>query len=272
MAEAAVALATPINLPDIKRYLQDPDWYATQKIDGQRYVVVVDNGTVAAHNRKGSAVTVPGFVMDDFADGTFSKGQWRFDGELTKDAYNVFDVLTADSKDLTSMTYESRIELLERIFSLWKPENCTYVQVARTEDEKVKMARVLLAHHAEGMVFRHRESSYLLGKSKQMRKAKFYKTCDVVVTELNRGGKEQAVTVSLFDKHHLFEVCGCKIPVDLDIAVNDVMEVRYLYATLARKLVQPVFLRLRDDKAPESCDFSQMEYIGDNAVIDWKVW
>ena len=271
MAEAAVALATPISLSDIKRYLQDPDWFATQKIDGHRLVVIVNNGTVSAHNRKGSAVMVPQFVVDDFTDGTFNKGTWQFDGELTKDSYSVFDVLITADKDKKHVPYEARMVLLEQIFSLWKPENCVRLEVARSESEKVQMARVLLAHHAEGMVFRHRESGYLLGKSKQMRKAKFYKTCDVVVTELNRKGKEQAVTVSMYGKYgNLVEVCGCKIPVDLDVQVNDVMEVRYLYATPTHKLVQPVFLRLRNDKRSEECDFSQMEYASTDPVIEWN--
>jgi len=45
-----------------------------------------------------------------------------------------------------------------------------------------------------------------------------------------------------------------------------VAEVRYLYATDADQLFQPVFMRLRDDKAAADCVLSQLRYTDKHAV------
>lgn len=250
-------LATTVdNLRLAKIYVQSPDWWAEQKIDGQRFIVRVANGNVRAFNRKGVEMTIPQPVLADFSDGTFDSKRWTFDGELLDGELYIFDLLEA-VEDYCDMPYQKRREKLENIFSLWTPDHCHLLPVAKTEEQKAELVISLVRERAEGAMFKQRSACYVPGKRVDaVKKMKIVETADVVVMELQREGKPLAVTVGMMSPAgELVEVCGCKVPeaVAATLEVNDVIEVRYLYATKDNKLTQPVFLRVRTDKTPEEC-------------------
>jgi ATP-dependent DNA ligase len=93
-------------------------------------------------------------------------------------------------------------------------------------------------------------------------KAKFTETADCIVLEPRREGK-LSTSVGLFHDGELIDIGSVKMrDEDLDkIKPGDVIEVRYLYATLDYRLYQPVWHGFRDDKSPDECTTEQLKFV-----------
>ena len=263
-------LATPLEHVHVKQYVQSDEWWVEQKLDGQRFLVLVAEGEITAFNRNGVEMTLPEQIAADFASFKTDDTMWHFDGELVDGEYHIFDVLWAgDTCDggMTDKPFEQRRNRLEKIFSFWEPDHCHLVRCAKTETEKADLVVKLERECSEGAVLKKRTATYnVQGKRvKTWLKLKFVQCADVIVMELERGGKPQAVTIGMMQEpniwitnydeadNKLVEVAGCKVPANLELEVGDVLEVRYLYATSDNKLTQPIFVRKRTDKQPEEC-------------------
>lgn len=275
-------LATPLEHVHVKQYVQSDQWWVEQKLDGQRFLLLVAEGEISAFNRNGVEMTLPDQIAADFVSFKTADTMWHFDGELVDGEYHIFDVLWAgDTCDggMTDKPFEQRRNRLEKIFSFWEPDHCHLVRCAKTETEKADLIVKLERECSEGAVLKKRTATYNVhGKRvKTWLKLKFVQCADVVVMELNRGGKPQAVTIGMMRERVTFsnnghrrlattvelleEVAGCKVPANLELEVGDVLEVRYLYATEDNKLTQPIFVRKRTDKQPEECTMSdQMKF------------
>lgn len=263
-------LATPLEHVHVKQYVQSDEWWVEQKLDGQRFLVLVAEGEITAFNRNGVEMTLPEQIAADFASFKTDDTMWHFDGELVDGEYHIFDVLWAgDTCDggMTDKPFEQRRNRLEKIFSFWEPDHCHLVRCAKTETEKADLIVKLERECSEGAVLKKRTATYnVQGKRvKTWLKLKFVQCADVIVMELERGGKPQAVTIGMMQEpsiwvtnhddaaNKLVEVAGCKVPANLELEVGDVLEVRYLYATSDNKLTQPIFVRKRTDKQPAEC-------------------
>lgn len=268
-------LATPLEHVHVKQYVQSDEWWAEQKLDGQRFLVLVAEEEISAFNRNGVEMTLPDQIAADFVSFKTADTMWHFDGELVDGEYHIFDVLWAgDTCDggMTDKPLEQRRNRLEKIFSFWEPDHCHLVRCAKTETEKADLITKLERECSEGAVLKKRTATYNVhGKRvKTWLKLKFVQCADVVVMELERDGKPQAVTIGMYADHLIYrqeaelkleEVAGCKVPANIELEVGDVLEVRYLYATPDRKLTQPVFVRRRTDKQPKECTMSgQLKY------------
>ena len=179
---------------------------------------------------------------------------------------------------MTDKPFEQRRNRLEKIFSFWEPDHCHLVRCAKTETEKADLIVKLERECSEGAVLKKRTATYNVhGKRvKTWLKLKFVQCADVVVMELERGGKPQAVTIGMMQDNVWFpksvdikleEVAGCKVPANLELEVGDVLEVRYLYATNDNKLTQPIFVRKRTDKLPEECTMSDQLKFSSKAIV-----
>lgn len=263
-------LATPLEHVHVKQYVQSDEWWVEQKLDGQRFLVLVAEGEISAFNRNGVEMTLPEQIAADFVSFKTDDTMWHFDGELVDGEYHIFDVLWAgDTCDggMTDKPFEQRRNRLEKIFSFWEPDHCHLVRCAKTETEKADLVVKLERECSEGAVLKKRTATYnVQGKRvKTWLKLKFVQCADVIVMELERGGKPQAVTIGMMQEpsiwvtnhddaaNKLVEVAGCKVPANLELEVGDVLEVRYLYATSDNKLTQPIFVRKRTDKQPAEC-------------------
>lgn len=249
---------------DLHEKALDNLWVFEPKLDGKRVLVHVTDRTVRAYNRKGDETDIPDGVADQFNVKGF-EGNWVFDGELVDGTYWIFDVLACphggsktETSDLTDLTLGARRQFLEQVFERWQPGLCRLVPQEHVDAGKLRLVNRLREDGGEGVMLKHLPSLYRPGKrSHGWLKLKFTQTTDVFVTGLNRGGKEQAVDIGHF--HHqsgeLIDAGGLKIPAELvgKVNVGDVFEVRYLYATDAYKLYQPVFVRKRDDKSRDEC-------------------
>lgn len=266
MTDLRPMLASPIGLDEVESYVLNDEFVGQQKVDGDRLMVVVADGKVKLLNREGGYYSnpVPRKVLRQFEG---LPGSWCFDGELLDELW-LFDLPLAGEAVAPSMPYEFRLSVLERFFVSWQPDSVVrLLPTARTQWAKRSLVDQVLSSEHEGIVFRDLHAPYASGKrSRRMVKAKVTKTVDCVVTGVRVDGRNNC-HVSLFEGGHLVEVGSCAMLGKPTVAVGDVVEVRYLYADTARRLVQPAFLRVRDDKAPTECTIDQLRFT-DRSVLD----
>jgi ATP-dependent DNA ligase len=260
-------LAGSVDLALIDPYLSHYRWVAQQKLDGHRLLFCVEGGQVTVRNREGEVRRnpVPRRVWSKFA---VLPGTWCFDGELVDDEYFLFDLPVAGDAITPAHPYEFRLEVLERIFREWDPgAGVRLLSTARSMRAKQELLERVLAQGGEGIVVKNLDSRYREGKrSAGVLKAKDDKTIDVVVTAVSPDGRRNCA-VGLFEGGVVLPAGTISLQGKPAVAVGDVVEVRYLYASQDHRLYQPRLLRVRDDKAPESCTRDQLVFT-DRTVVD----
>lgn len=258
-------LAHPLkSSPDL--FIKDPGWWAEPKYNGDRLTIEFTPVGLLAINRKGNQAQCPWFLKDiqwpEMLTGT------RLDGECLPDKFIVFDILVFKGKNYRTAPYRDRRQLLETIFSRIFLRNIELAKVARTEDQKETLIHYTRESHGEGVVFKDTASLSKPGRSWHWVKYKFYSTCEAVITEVGVTEKDgsyhpEAVKLQMLLDGEPIDVGGCKIPsryqTEQQIVAGDVVEVRYLYVSKDRRLVEPVFLRKRTDKSPDECTWDQVE-------------
>lgn len=252
-----------------KVFVQDDSYWAEQKVDGQRIILMVEDNKVSAFSRHGEEMAFNNLFIEAALSQGFN-GKWVFDGEYLNDHYYVFDLLhTRKDEHLASRPLSERREWLTKLFLLIECPKMSLLPVAKTEDEKAELYLNTFYGGFEGVVFKDSSGRYK-PESREWFKVKHYKTLDAVVIELNRGGKEEAVTLGLYDSAgNLHDVGGCKVSPwfmkDM-IEGESVIEVRYLYATENDHLYIPTFSRLRLDKQPKECYTNQLRYTSKEVI------
>jgi bifunctional non-homologous end joining protein LigD len=254
-------------------YLEDPDWIVEQKLDGHRVLLVCEDAKVTAYNRKGDVKSFPVRLASAMSE-RLPNGRWVLDGELMGKQYWVFDLLEVSKGSVTDQPWSARRELLDRFADLWQSSssdpNIKFTNWYEGADNKANLYNMCLENAKEGVMFKQRNAPYRKGRQRTWRKYKFVKTCEAIVTELNRKGKVEAMSLGLFDENgQLREAGGCRILPKFagKISVGDIVEVRYLYSQPeTKKLYQPVLLSIRDDKDPKECGQWQLQ-MTDKKVI-----
>lgn len=255
-------LASPLDDPSlIKKYLQAPHWWASEKIDGERILIEIIGG-ICAYNRQGVDIKTPNPILKDLARVDWET-EWVLDGELLDNKLWVFDLCRAKSKSLLGLPYKKRHAELERLLDWWQPENIRVIPVARDETEKIDLLRYCREHHAEGVMFKNTHGLYQpQTRSKDWYKLKFVTTADVIVSEIGPDGKA-AVRMSVYDPSGNEVPCGgCAVRGDMlrHLRVGSVITVRYRKVSQDGKLVEPAFMMARDDKTAEECTSDQFSY------------
>lgn len=246
--------------------LDDSNWWVQQKLDGDRVLFHVKDGAVTALNRNGEIRVnlVPAKVSRQFE----IPGEWVFDGELMADGtYWLFDLPVAEPHINPSHPYEYRLVVLERLFAGWGPDPCVrLLPTARTAAAKTALIEATMAANGEGVIFKDTRAPYRQGKrSNAMLKAKYVKTADCVVSDIGRDGRANC-HVSLFDRGREVEVGSVPTEGKPRVHIGDVVEVRYLYASDDRRLVQARMVRVRTDKYPTDCTMDQLVFTSRDVV------
>jgi ATP-dependent DNA ligase len=111
-------------------------------------------------------------------------------------------------------------------------------------------------------------SSYKQGRADQHWKLKFWKTADAVVIGPNPEEKD-SVEIGMWDaRGQMHRISGCSLRNRFHPKPGQVIEVRFLYATKERHIVQPKLMSLRYDKPASDCKLVQLEpYINKNWVV-----
>ena len=271
------ALPSPLEAESLEQYLRDPNWVMQQKFDGERRMLIKDEGTgahlrVQGANKKGLRVALPMNIVN--AMQAFENPLIALDGELIGERLYVFDLLWLSDpshKQVLGQSYQDRIALgdriksLEELFARYKtfhannPEALNAIQLvhtAHTEHDKRKLFEDIQEKNLEGVVFKHRN-----GTGDQL-KYKFVESATVLVLAHSTGKRSVAIA-ALDDAGQQVPIGNVTIPASHAIpGVGSIVEVRYLYAHAGGSLVQPVYLGRRPDQDRNDCLLSKIKLKG----------
>lgn len=256
-------LAESIDANLLPELVFNDDFYFEQKLDGHRILLRYSDfeltalerrGEVSQHNQKFQTLAWTKPVIKAFGDATVFFDCEFIDGELF-----MFDLPYFSKIVNIDTVYQERRYVLDYEMAKLDLPTLHVVPCAKEQHKKALLAASCIKNNAEGVMVKHRHGTYASGKrSKQILKAKFTKTADLVVTALNFKGKDNAVLSAYNEAGKLIEVGRCSTIGKPKCNVGDVVEVRYLYQGSNGRLVQPTMLCVRTDKTPRECFTAQL--------------
>ncbi len=269
----AAQLLEPSEPHELEGLLDGDSYVAQQKLDGIRVLAHLEEHEIVPVNRNGertdkaTAAALRGLA--GLPVGTVVDGEIMGDG-----SYWLFDVLRLGRQDITHVGYEERWLILADELGPDLAGGVEVLRLAMTTDDKRALFRGLVTAGAEGIVFKTRTAPYTAGRSAAQRKHKLVKSCDVVLLA-NAGnaylmGVQDGAEVLEIGKVFAGTTSETRAQIDALLTAGErpVAEVRYLYATADSQLFQPVFVRLRDDKAARLCVRAQLAQTN-KGVLRW---
>jgi len=272
-------MSDEVTLPDMIKYatanegrvldlIMSESYCMQRKMDGRRLIILKRDVGITCYNKRYEPAMAPKWLLD--AVEQLPSGPWAFDGELVDDDYYIFDMPVTPRDDGNELAFDERQLMLQITLKGWRHPQIHKLDTWYTSDEKFWRLLDLRKHGAEGVVLRPRETNpYFTG---QIYKYKFYQSVDAVVTDLRVEGK-QAITVAVFHNGELLDIGKAKVDFETQAAMkshSSVVEIRH--RGLSRniedggKMIEPVFLRVRDDKPSYSCSSAQLTVRGEALV------
>jgi len=257
-------LLNPIEDDEVEKYLKDPRYCAQEKKDGRRKFMKREGDETVSINRKGLAVGYP--ACFDLACSILYEEHHNFliDGEEIGNTLHVFDLLSIGDRNIKMFPYIERYEILKDMMELLEGKQSAFklVPIAVTEADKRELYDRLRKEEKEGIIFKLLDAPYTSGRPNSYGpqvKNKFYATASCIVLKQN---VQRSIQMGVYnDKDVLTFVGNCTISPDKDVPeVNDIIEVRYLYAYRGGSLYQPTFRMLRDDIDKTDCKITQLKY------------
>lgn len=240
----------------LKRLIADEDWGAEPKLNGKRTALRISGGNVTGVNRRGLECSIPKELQAAFTD---AKGSYVADGELVGDTYHIFDALELD-RDVRLEPLGVRKALAEEIAKIGRSrsDHIRFVSIVTGTREKALLVANLEASRREGVVLKNLGGLYLPGRIDNPKKAiafkfKFYASDDFIVMKWN---DKQSVELAAKDGKPVGNVT---VPTKYasQVTVGGVIRVRYLFATGANKLYQPILDPTSDGIVMRGSDFSR---------------
>lgn len=255
-------LAQPIDEHRVAKLVSNDRWACEPKVDGHRVLIHVHDHKVNYIARSGLPFEgVTGSIRKTFGDYGAQGLDLIVDGEFIPSTGELwlFDCMKADDHVSASDPFDVRRGVLERL--RW-PEHIKVLPSCTTEIDKAKLILDIKKRCAEGVIFRDRQAPYLPKRCDRLLKYKFRYTCDVVISDRGRDGKDN-FGMEVYDPDGSPVDVGTVSALTGDgpsCDVGDVVEVTYLYASDDDKLTQPVTPRRRTDKSPAECTLDQLIY------------
>lgn len=274
-------LASPITETEFDAMLTDDNMVVQYKYDGDRIVIVVDEGEITVLNRAGQVKTrgVSAALLAPFT--RLHRGRWVFDGEVVDRVVVLFDMIIAESKtDALSWVgpgspFEERFAVLRTVFShiidnsATVHDNGVAHHVARTFQKfsgKLKALENARDEQREGLIVRDSHAPYEQARrSSALLKYKFTHTADLVV--ISRATDKDSVTLGAYDDDGLLHEVGSASTIGKGaVGEGQVWEVEFLYVLdpAHPRMVQPRLLRSRPrtDKSAGECLLDQFATAG----------
>ena len=259
--EIQCVLLNPISQDEAEKLIDDDNWALQHKLDGVRFMLGKEKTKASPYgiNRKGTRVSIPTViwnVVDKFDD------NFLIDGELIGENFHVFDILEFRGECLRKTSLIERMKYLKTLFKYISSENIIHTPLYLDKKEKREVYEDLLKTNKEGVVFKHIDAHYNIGRPASggnYLKYKFYSTCSCVVTDIN---KKRSAAIGLYKGKKLVKAGNVTIPVNFDVPnVGEVVEVKYLYARKqSGSLYQPIYLGTRTDISKEECQQTQLKF------------
>lgn len=258
---------TPVNQDVLRECIHSEQWVISQKIDGRRALVELQDGKITTYGRDGQVFKMGSRIDQAFVN-SLPTGRWLIDGELAKsdDSHYVFFAFDMPvAGDLISPTtpFVERLHALEHLSKLAKWEDhgsLGVLRYAKNEDAKTDLVVRLKAQNAEGVVLRKLGGVYREAvESRECLKYKFTLDADCIVREVGADGRHNIV-LAVYRNGILTDVGKCTAMAGDggSIKENDVVTVRYSHLSDEGRLVHPTYPLIRRDKLPEECSFDQL--------------
>ncbi|KON78461.1 WGR domain-containing protein [Leptospira kirschneri] len=253
-------LLNPIDEEELSSYIENDQYGAQEKLDGNRMMIRKIGNNIEGINRKGLIIAISQILHDHSLDFT---EDFILDGEAIGDVFYPFDIFSKDGNDIQHLPYQERYTILESI--LKAPDDTFRIVklVTSTKDKKL-MFEELQTKQKEGIVFKDLNAPYKAGRPASRGsqiKFKFYETATVSVETVNL---KRSVSMRLYDGNDWVSVGNVTIPINFEMPEEkDIIEVRYLYAYRGGSLYQPTYLGVRTDADENDCDLKQLKYKSD---------
>ena len=248
-------LLNSIERGEAENLLRDDAWGLQEKMDGKHVIVRCAKGKVSVANKQGLETQIPPDIELGMAQ---SFDGFTFDGELIGGMFFVFDLLEVNNNSVRDLTYRQRHKIL---LGLGFPA-CVRVVRLMTGAEKAAEFDRLLKSGAEGAVFKRLDARWSEGRPHSggdMLKHKFVATLSAIVSDEQTG--KNSFHSFVWDGDKKLPLGRCTVPGGRPVPrPGTVVEIRYLYCV--ENLVQPCFLGIRDDVAPEECTAKQIQWKG----------
>lgn len=255
-------LLNPCTEQEVRILVNDPDWGMQEKKDGERRMVrLAKDGTVHFINRKGFIIPeTPQIKAAVAALGV----PCLLDGEQIGDTLHCFGMLEYRGKSLKNKPYSEVFSTLSIALNGFTGSGLEIVPLARTAEEKLALLESTRVAQSEGIVLKRLDSLYMANRPASggdYLKFKYWETASCVVVGIN--DKRSVQLGVLNDSGELINVGNVTIPPNKQIpAVNEIVEIRYLYAYKGGCLFQPQFEGKRNDLYREDCVEKQLKFNG----------
>lgn len=251
--------------------LEDDEFLAQEKFDGQRMLLIKRDDQISAANKKGLGKSIPLSVAESAA----ALPNCVLDGEAIGDAYFVFDILELEGDDLRPLPARQRLGVLLDLlrphatptetscstFPLLQVGAIRLVHTAHSPSHKSELYNRVRKSGGEGIVFKCATAPYVPGRPASggnMLKYKFYSTATCRVRSHNL---VRSVAVEMLEDGNWIPKGNVTIMPSASLPnVGAFIEVRYLYAFRGGSLYQPTYLGQRDDVNDSDCTTTQLKF------------
>lgn len=256
-------LLNPVaNEEELEGLLNDPDWIAQRKLDGERRMIDARSPEdIRGINRKGQVVPLLAAIADAVSAVMRSQAidRLQLDGEQVGDVLHVFDVM-AIRQDLRDLPFEVRYEGLAAIIK--DTDALKRVPVARSAQEKRALLSAVRAEKGEGIVLKRGDAAYVPGRPNSggdQRKFKLVESATIRVCPGREGKRSIGMEVIDTDTGLWQFVGNCTIPPNHAVPeVGTIVEVQYLYCV--DWLYQPVYIGPRHDQDASDCTRQKLKF------------
>lgn len=249
-------LLNTINLAEAKKLLNSPNHIMQEKHDGRRTIIQIKDGKVTGSNKKGLEIAVTKEVEHE----AIALHSAIIDGEWMGNTLEVFDILEHNGKNLRTLPYWQRLEILEATVSE-VAKVIRRVKTARTVEEKKSLFKLLQSENKEGVVFKDIHAEVHPGRPASggsQLKYKFYAENSFQVSKVNQ---TRSVAIQVFEGNNAIQVGNVTIPPNMKIPnVGDILEVTYLYAFAGGSVYQPKNPKVRTDADASDCQLSKLKF------------
>jgi ATP-dependent DNA ligase len=239
------------------------------KYDGIRVFLFKSGTSIVISGKLGSVFTPKGnpTVFAKIPEFIHAPNRMILDGEyVSQDGLHLFDVLRVDDRDLRYLALEERRKILDEILEGSGLE--VEIFRANTVREIEDLKNDYVSRGFEGLIVKNPLSKY--GQPNSWLKLKRFDTIDCFVIdfedtpERRRTGIARSWYVGLYQNSgqvvNIGKVGSFLERVDpKSITIGTVLEVRFQQVTEDKKLRAPFIIRVRHDKNPSECSYSQID-------------